>query len=197
MYLTRLHLNHSRMAMLWQANPYRIHQRLRMACPEEPRLLYRIEEHENGVWLLVQSHSLPDWPQAFNEFPVLAGLPEMKTFDPRLLPDQVYAFRLTANPVVTRNGKRIGLGKEEDQLNWLARQLEKNGAAMLRCQVQPYLVQHSVKGANKETQPQTHLVVRFDGLLRCVDPEKLVRALDQGIGPAKAYGCGLLSVARI
>ncbi len=37
----------------------------------------------------------------------------------------------------------------------------------------------------------------FTGLLRVADPGKFVEALYTGIGPAKAFGCGLLLVRRV
>ena len=38
--------------------------------------------------------------------------------------------------------------------------------------------------------------VQFDGVLQVVDTERLVQAIGAGIGSGKAFGCGLLSVAR-
>jgi CRISPR system Cascade subunit CasE len=38
---------------------------------------------------------------------------------------------------------------------------------------------------------------RFDGLLQVVDPTLFRAALATGIGPAKAYGFGLLSIAPL
>jgi CRISPR system Cascade subunit CasE len=43
----------------------------------------------------------------------------------------------------------------------------------------------------------THFGVRFDGLLRVEDPERLKIGLSSGIGSAKGFGFGLLSLARI
>lgn len=135
MYLTRLTFNQSRLTLNWLANPYRVHQRLRLACSDEPRLLFRIEEGDPFTTILVQTHNLPYWAAAFNSFSVLAGLPEMKTFDPQPVTGQVYAFRLIANPTVKRDGDRIGLGKEEEQQSWLVRKLAEGGAELLRCQI--------------------------------------------------------------
>jgi CRISPR system Cascade subunit CasE len=42
----------------------------------------------------------------------------------------------------------------------------------------------------------THHAVRFDGLLVVTDPERLRHALRAGIGSAKGFGFGLLSLAR-
>ncbi|MFE4452934.1 type I-E CRISPR-associated protein Cas6/Cse3/CasE [Streptomyces sp. NPDC056796] len=43
--------------------------------------------------------------------------------------------------------------------------------------------------------PVSLVTVTFDGRLEVTDPELLRRALRQGIGKAKAYGCGLLTLA--
>jgi CRISPR system Cascade subunit CasE len=43
---------------------------------------------------------------------------------------------------------------------------------------------------------QQFSAARFDGTLRVTDPEKFARAVESGIGKARGYGFGLLSVAR-
>ena len=37
----------------------------------------------------------------------------------------------------------------------------------------------------------------FEGILRVDDPDALVKVLEDGIGPAKGFGCGLMLVRRI
>lgn len=37
--------------------------------------------------------------------------------------------------------------------------------------------------------------ILYEGILEVADPERFATAVRQGIGPAKAYGYGLLSVA--
>ncbi|MFH8343057.1 type I-E CRISPR-associated protein Cas6/Cse3/CasE [Streptomyces sp. AM6-12] len=46
-------------------------------------------------------------------------------------------------------------------------------------------------------RPVSLLTVTFDGHLEITDPQALRRALTQGIGKAKAYGCGLLTLAPL
>ena len=36
----------------------------------------------------------------------------------------------------------------------------------------------------------------FGGILTVVDPERFIEALYQGVGSAKAFGCGLMLVRR-
>lgn len=194
LYLARLKIAQNRIANLWLSNPYRIHQRLMMAYPSETRLLFRVEDSEPAT-ILVQSHVVPDWDKAFSEFHVLEASPEYKSFDLNLQPGVQLRFRLLANPVVTRNGKRFGLLREEDQRAWLERKLKEAGATMLGYLVKPGRMVKSTKGASKDGAMQSHLAVWFEGILLVKDPEKLVEAVANGIGHAKGYGFGLLSLA--
>jgi CRISPR system Cascade subunit CasE len=191
MYLTRYQINRTRLALGWISNPYRVHQRLMLAYPTEERLLFRIEEFQ----ILVQSQILPDWEAAFLDFGALQNPPETKNFDLTLQVEKLYRFRILANPTVTRNGKRLGLIKEEDQLNWITRQLEKNGAALVGCQVRNNGLQRCGKNPFKDPNPQTHLSVQYDGVLKVQNPLTLENVVQNGIGPAKGYGFGLLSLA--
>jgi CRISPR system Cascade subunit CasE len=104
---------------------------------------------------------------------------------------------LRANPTVKRkplgepDGKRLGLLREEDQLAWLDRQAARHGFSV-----------HGVTASRDEfingSKPGHTIkffAVRFDGLLQVVQSDLFGRALVDGIGPAKAFGCGLLSLA--
>jgi CRISPR system Cascade subunit CasE len=194
MYLARLLLNQSRVAVGWVANPYRVHQRLMMACEGDPRLLFRIEDAPAGTQILVQSHVQPDW-RAFSDLPVLACPPEHKMFEPQLRRGQLYRFRLLANPSVKRDGKRHGLLREDEQRQWLTRKLAEAGAEVIGCLASSHGNQFSRKGAQGDVHQQTHLSVLFDGFLRAIDVDALARALEYGVGSAKGYGFGLLSLA--
>lgn len=206
MYLTRLNLNRTRIAVLWSSNPYRVHQRLLLGCSNDPRLLFRIEQEEENHdgQILVQSHTLPDWMPAFADFPVLACPPETKSFEPKLTAGMVYRFRILANPTVKKTvmrqdgptKTRLGLMRENAQLEWLTRKLTDAGAKLVGCSIQPTGFQTSNKGQAKDEGQQTHFGVLFNGELLALDPMKLTTALAMGIGPAKGFGFGLLSLAK-
>lgn len=182
---------------MWVSNAYRVHQRLRMAYGEEQRLLFRIEGDNDPVTILVQSHVAPEWEQAFGNFSVLQEAPEQKSFELALHAGGIYRFRLLANPTVKRAGKRMGLLNECDQRNWLARKLQDAGAELRESLIHSWELQRSEKNpANDHGQKQTHVAVQFDGVLTALNPEKLCLAVEQGIGPAKGFGFGLLSLAR-
>jgi CRISPR system Cascade subunit CasE len=195
MYLSRLQLNTSRIATLWASNPYRVHQRLMMACDGDPRLLFRIEDTSEGTQILAQSHVEPNWDLAFGDFGVLRCPPEHKAFDLRLELGRQYRFRLLANPTIKRNGNRLGLFKEDDQRTWLTRKMDAAGATLVGYLAAPRGLQHSDKNPAKDKNVATHFAVLFEGVLQAQDPGRLKAVVESGIGAAKGYGFGLLSLA--
>lgn len=207
MYLSKLTLNRSRQAVMWVARPYRVHQRLSMACGDVSageRLLFRIDEDRDGTTILVQTRNLPDWAAAFAEFPVLEGPPRCKAVEPRLSAGQILAFRLRANPTRRKSyvapegdGKkrRIGITDELEQLAWLARKGEGAGFRVLRTLVRQDGLVKDTRTSEPQRQSLSLLSVQFDGILQVVDADRLGAALEAGIGSGKALGFGLLSLA--
>lgn len=204
LFLSRLTLNRSRLAFQWLSNPYRVHQRLMMACDGDPRLLFRVEESDEVIRILVQSHVQPQWATAFADLPVLLGTPETKSFEVQFQAGRQYRFRLLANPTAKRTAQkgdderhkfRIGLFKETDQRAWLERKLQAAGAELVDYIIIPRRSQYSRKGTAKNEGEQTHLAVLFEGVLIAKDPALLRQALENGLGSAKGFGFGLLSLA--
>ena len=215
MYLSRLTLNpHNRRVQKEIAAPYEMHRSLMRAFPDElekelERVLFRLETepHSGALTLLVQSQMLPDWSWLAEPgvrgylLPVNEPNPAVKPFDLNLAPGQVLAFRLRANPTVKRrfneqNHKRVGLCREEDQIDWLKRKGEQNGFRLLSARTSH---QDTVTGTirrNSQKHDLQLLSVQFDGLLQVVDPDRLRQAVYNGIGSGKGLGFGLLSLAR-
>jgi CRISPR system Cascade subunit CasE len=204
MYIARLQLNQSRLALTWASNPYRVHQRLKMAYDRDPRLLFRIEENQEQIQILVQSMMEPNWGAAFAEFAVLAGPPEYKLYEPVLQEEITCRFRLLANPTVKKTvekegqakKQRLGLLSEKDQEEWLLRKLSEAGARLLEYRIIPRGLQRSRKAPSKAEGMQTHLAVLYEGTLVIEDPSRMLIVMENGIGPGKGYGFGLLSLAR-
>jgi CRISPR system Cascade subunit CasE len=148
--------------------------------------------------VLVQSIHAPDWTRLETMPGYLKRSAESKTFQPeRLLqPDARYCFRLYANPTVACDGKRYGLAAEQAQLDWLTRQGKRQG---FEVEAAIIIASDILKGYGKKMQDgkPIHLQqVHYEGLLRALDVESLTEALKKGIGPGKAFGCGLLSLRR-
>ena len=202
MHLTRLLLDpRSAQARRDLADPYDMHRSLTRAFVSDasqtpPRFLWRLEA--GSVWsdpvVLVQSVHAADWT-------LLRMLPgylkrdvEAKAVDlKQLLHDGMrYRFRLYANPTVTREGKRYGLVSEDAQFRWLGRQGERSGFTVEAALVTSNDLLTSRQGGASITLQRAC----FEGIFKAKDSAALAGALQAGIGPGKAFGCGLLSVVR-
>ena len=203
LYLSRLLLNPtSRQVQCELRDPYQMHRTLCKAFGDRPgeldtaRCLFRVEGGRDGaVPVLVQSLLAPAW-DCLTVSPgyLIAPPEEPKHFSPSFVAGQRLAFRLRANPTIKRDGKRFGITKEEDQYAWLQRKGETAG-------FQPSSVDVRRLGPTDFRVGNTHdarfFGVTFNGLLLVTEPERLLTALASGIGSAKAFGFGLLSLARV
>ncbi len=206
MYLSKLTLNpRNRLARPDTANPYKMHQTLSRILEPEKNYLWRLED----TILLVQSESKPDWGQL--EPGYLAQASESKVFDLHdFALDRKYRFRLHANPTISKSipqaerelrksgkpktGKREGLYELEDQTAWLKRQASRSGFELL-----DFMVSNSdswrIKKDNN-SPPMTLAIAEFDGHLRITNLETFQTCVQTGLGHGKAFGLGLLSLAR-
>ena len=208
MFLSRLVLNAtSRRVRTEISRPYELHRTLMRAFPpaqdsENGRVLFRLdrdrEEDMGAILLLVQSQEEPNWTSLETARDFLREPPQCKPFTPIFHPGQVLRFRLRANPTVKRQGKRFGLLKEEQQLEWLHRKGEAGGFASLSVVAIP---ERQMEDKKTDEAGQAHdltlTAVRFDGVLRITDPTTFNRTLEQGVGSGKGFGFGLLSVASM
>lgn len=190
-------------------------------------VLYRVDTHPRTgqIALLVQSKVAPDWsglkPGYLLDTEGDVDNPACKPVDGQygsLEPGAVLVFRLRANPTrkihtksgpdgQRRNGKRVELRKEADQVQWLRR---KGGGAfrLLSVRANPQVpnvrateaklvgLPRTASEASAGAKRITLASVLFEGELQVADADRFRQLLTDGIGPGKAYGCGLLSVAR-
>lgn len=188
------------------------------------RVLHRldVQPRTGATMLLVQSQVRPDWSRLPPGY--LLTTPDtpkdLAAAYSTITPGIRLRFRLRANATekvgtamkaerlggVTRNGRRRPL-PEHRIVDWLDRKASAAGFHVL-----------DVYGRTDERVPDVRVVrgasltgwrrsadgvrrrlsfapVTFDGLLEVTDADAFRRALAEGIGPAKAYGFGLLSVA--
>jgi CRISPR system Cascade subunit CasE len=117
-----------------------------------------------------------------------------------------FRFRLRANPtkkVAPRDagsglhakGKRVDLRNEADQRAWLERKAQQHGFTVggLHVNDEPRLT--SRFSHQSGSGPIVVAPVLYQGILQVTDAAAFHQTLEEGIGPGKAYGCGLLSVA--
>lgn len=222
MYLSRLILNsRSRHVRNELTDPYEMHRTISRAFPDanfkdnEPSgILFRVDLHPRTriPTLLVQSRQKPEWffLQTYkdyllgaNDLPLDVENPAIKELDLQLSEGQVLTFRLRANPTVKKDrdgkkqGRRVGLLREEDQHKWLERKLESAGAALVSVNIVNEQFTRGKLFIEKEKENRLNfLSVQFDGVLQVKDKEKLVNTIFTGFGSAKGLGFGLLSLAR-
>jgi len=81
---------------------------------------------------------------------------------------------------------------------WLIRRAETHGFLVDEdaLRVDGYLT-HAERRHLPSTQQLRFSTVDFSGVLTVTDPDRFRAALSTGIGPAKAFGCGLLLVRRL
>ncbi|GAA3357859.1 type I-E CRISPR-associated protein Cas6/Cse3/CasE [Saccharopolyspora gregorii] len=179
-------------------------------------VLWRLDPADRGFALYVQSRTRPDWNHLGDYLAQPADVRELSPVLDAVQPGRKLAFRLAANPTkrlryehqrepgrAGRRDNRYPIVKPEAQLAWLINQGDRNGfiiPAGSDAQPDVALVPGPRLTGRQAGSPKTNKVsvdpVRFDGHLVVTDAELLTAALTAGIGPAKAYGCGLLTLAR-
>ncbi len=177
--------------------------------------------------ILVQSAAEPDWEYAFhNARHMLAAQPEWKIFDPRFQPGQRLRFRLLANPVrkITKDpvlSTEISSMEESqkpkktrvpaaDLSMWLERRAEPGWSAPKNSEDKQFPpgfrlfeimnVQAGyvyVNDSMKKDGGRRYRSARYEGILEVTDPDRFRSTVIKGIGPAKAFGFGLLSVMPV
>ncbi len=190
------------------SNSYEMHRTLSSAFPSElydkERFLYRLETSHTQPYLilLLQSRISPDW-SVLERKDYLLQSAQVKKYEIGFLPGQVYKFRLVANPTKRikstdkeKPGKRVGLYRLQDQQAWLERKAGQHGFIPLSAEVTNLSDQFAYKVMDKERKRLTHHGVRFDGVLQVTDSNLFMQAVSNGIGSAKGFGFGLLSLAR-
>ncbi|MFF8956547.1 type I-E CRISPR-associated protein Cas6/Cse3/CasE [Streptomyces sp. NPDC014894] len=163
--------------------------------------------------LVVQSSLPADWsgvPRA-----ALAEKPEPLTVDRTFRPGEQVAFRAVVNPVRSvppppgsppkTRGTRVPHTRPEHVKGWFARRLQPAGEPAIapdgvtRIGADADTGRIAVRMLPSVSSPAPHKGLRIaraeiKGTLTVTDPKVFVAALTQGIGHARAYGCGLILV---
>lgn len=194
--------------------------------PTIPRVLWRTDHNAVAeVLLFVVSPTQPDlthlveqagWPAA-----AAGGTPGWNTYSyapflERLSKGSLWGFRLTANPVHSvRNKDGVPLKRTahlvpKHQLQWLLDRQQANGFRILDKpedkRLTEYGDEHQIIIRNQrdldfskrgEKARVTIKTVTYEGRLEVTDPAALRTILTGGLGKAKAYGCGLMTLAPI
>lgn len=198
MYLSRILLDPlSRNAVSALRDVYKLHELVMSGFKQYTdvgRVLFRMEpeQHAQAIPILVQSQVEPFWESVPKGVHDVQG----RTISLDFAQDTLMSFRLRANTVVTRDGKRLGLVHEDALRDWLQRRAESIGAEFLGFDVadEGYSYGKKPGGNSGNGRRLAFKAARFDGRLRVRDPEIFAQKLAQGVGPGKGFGHGLLSV---
>ncbi len=180
-------------------------------------ILHRVELDDRGnCTLLVQSSDPPNWqtvPQSALDSGSSASI-EVRDLDPELAAlheGSILVFRLLANPTrridtktredgVRRHGKRVPLRDQAARVNWLRRKAAASGFDLVadwsgepNLRVIDHAPSRGRRGYGEQARTVTIEGVTFEGVLRVTDVESFRKAVASGVGPARAYGFGMLS----
>lgn len=180
--------------------------------PNSERTLWRMDYPDKGfvAKLYISSLVAPDIAVLREEFGIDTSDYSTCSYDPfleRLETGQEWGFRLRANPTKSefvhehgKRGKVIALVEEKDQIEWLRKQGSRFGFhSPINRLESPEILVRSAQGIDFERQHATVTLnsVLFDGVLAIDDPDSLRTALTQGIGRAKGYGFGMLTLVPL
>lgn len=179
-------------------NPYEVHQYLWMAFRHHGEtnrsFLFRTQWQPRSpiVSVLVQSKNEPKQPDADDII-----LHQTKEFNPQFKQGQMLRFALCGNPVkrLPQDRNRVPLSHEEEQITWLERKVA-SAAKIREVEVVSAQTIHFRKDIDGKRNHGKLLLVTFQGMLEIHDPNQLQTLLKDGIGAAKSFGCGLLTLAR-
>lgn len=215
MILTRTCLNARRAgARKLLGSPRAMHAAVLSGFPpgiNEVRVLWRVDAPGTPApTLYIVSSAAPDLTHLDEQ----AGWPNLRMaesasydgFLDRLASGQVWGFRVKANPThrVSRDGRSQVMAHVTvaQQTGWLLSRQEALGVCFNRTpeggEVDPsfVLVNRAVETFRRDDATVTLGTATFQGLLTVTAPDRLRTALTSGVGRGKAYGCGLMTLAR-
>lgn len=213
---TRLHLDpKGRQARKLLGNPQAMHAAVLSCFPKEVGDKERILWRHDGKLRGSDEHAVyivgPDScdPSKIAEQTGSENVPQKASYD-RLLDalanGQQWHFEVVLNPVAAKKtpgaprgtrGKLTALVGEEAQLEWFSTKAKSCGFTPLETLI---VERKTLRFSKLATNPKGRQVVigtvRYRGTLQIDDAEMFKKSLVEGIGRGKAYGCGLLTLAK-
>lgn len=219
MYISRIRIDPNRAgARRLLASPQRLHAVI-AAATDSPssRPLWRLDPWAGGLNLLVVSQGEPDFTSLLAQAELLPEdgwqSSDYTRFLDALAPGQGWMFRLAANPVRSlrrtkpdgrlSRGKRVPIVGASGLQEWLLQratalgvQLQADSFAVTQRRTKDF-TRREPEGSGTGRRRVVIATAQFDGTLQVTDADLLREALRNGVGSAKAYGCGLLTLAPV
>jgi len=195
MFLSKCILNYSS-----PINPYQLHREIWKLFPDRPDdkrdYLFRVENLDQKAppQILLQSFIKPAAEQGKSMI-----LSQSKKVTLHLRSGQLLRFMIRANPTkrIKEENKnrnqgrvRVPIIEEEEMSVWLRRQL-KDAAVIHEMMINGQNIMYFRKGSDTGKV----VAITYSGILEVKNETKFLSIIEKGIGPAKSFGCGMLSVA--
>jgi CRISPR system Cascade subunit CasE len=201
MYLSKVTLDlHKPETAISMVRPSRMHGAVeRSFSGGRQHAIWRIDRQGSEAVLLVLSNDRPDLTSLQEQFGTVGLIPVTKDYDGFLNSVREggrYYFRLTANPTVKVNGKRVpmvlgGASKYGNTADWARSRLEKSGYSVDALEITEH---RNVVFTRDNGQRVQFLQATFDGSCTVTDACAARETLQKGIGHEKAYGCGMMTL---
>lgn len=224
MYLSKVELDpRRRLARKFLGSPQAMHAVVAKAAGAteqdvKGRVLWRVDRTHLSTSLYILSPQAPNCSQIEQEAGVVGSMARTLDYRPfldRLDNGQEWNFRLAANPAraiaqgAGKRGKVAGHVTVAQQQEWLTSRAQRNGFELLSMPgVEPdsndaaVSVVHREKPVFRRAREDggrdiiTINRTVFEGSLRVTDVDEFRAVLVEGLGRSKAYGCGLLTLAK-
>lgn len=225
MYLSRVPISLNRLsAMAFASSPYKVHAAVERAFApdakredERGRILWRFDEvpgNPDEVWLYVVSPERPDFTHICEQVgePVSWATKDYSPVLNQVEKGQLWQFRLKANPVrkvLVDKGRRARAGvvgsiqghvTEAQQRAWLLDRAETQGFRIAQSEdgYDRLIVSHRMRERFKRHGDAVTLATaQYDGILEVTDADAFRHVLGFGMGRARGFGCGLMTIAPV
>lgn len=214
MFFTRFAMNLARRgAQKLLSSPHALHAAVLAGFPDPSptdagRVLWRLDSVRNQATLFIVSPHQPDLTHLAEQagWPSLEDSWQSKSYEPMLgqiATGQKYVFRLTANPtrstrpVPGGRGKPFGHVTVTQQEKWLLDREERAGFLVRRSgdEDRSLVVRdRKLLAFRRGADSVTLRVATYEGSLEVTDAAAFVNTLSFGLGRAKGYGCGLMTI---
>lgn len=166
---------------------------------QDVQLLYRVRGRGRDCSVYLYS-SCPIHPEKLLPFMTLEGQRDLSGWLDTMKPGRRLRFDLLTMPSkkepqeTGKNSRRRILKTEEERLAWMERKAAQNGFALVQMQ-ELETVGFTGKHSQEQGGRMSWNAYHYTGILEIRDAEAFRKAMEQGIGPEKAYGLGMILLA--
>lgn len=201
-----LHLDRLAVKALRITDPYSLHRVVYSLYPDVRSDADKSQSHASGILYADQGGDhrgrkilmLAD-RQPAQKVEDQYGEVQSKPLPEGFLNHSQYRFKVIVNPTRRHNASRklVAVRGREAITDWFVERAESSwGFIVARPQLQVDRID-VLQFNDKQQRPVTIGQAHIQGLLRVSDPQQFKISFAQGIGRARAYGCGLLQIVPV